>query len=87
MARGVRKSIEEKIAEKEEVIQALQVRIKSEKAELEGMYREKRDKDLEKLSQVLEESGLTPEDAAGILQEHVNTMQYENMQHEEEKTA
>ena len=77
MARGVRKTIEEKIAEKEEVIQALQVRIKAEKAELEGMYREKRDKDLEKLSQVLETSGLTPEDAANILQEHVNNMQHE----------
>lgn len=74
MARGVRKSIEEKIAEKEETIKALQIRIKSEKEELEGMYREKRDKDLEKLSQVLEETGLTPEDAAEILQEHVNSM-------------
>ena len=45
MARGQRKTIEEKIAEKEEVIQALRTRIKSEQSELELLQKEKRDKD------------------------------------------
>lgn len=75
MARGQRKTIEEKIAEKEELIKAMQIRIKSEKEELEAMYREKKEKDLAKLFDVLEESGLSPDDAANILRTHVDEMQ------------
>lgn len=75
MARGQRRTIEEKIADKEEIIKALQIRLKSEKEELEGMYQEKREKDLAKLSEVLKESGLTPDDAADILKEHLDNRQ------------
>lgn len=75
MARGQRRSIEEKIADKEEIIKALQIRLKSEKEELESMHQEKREKDLAKLSEVLKESGLTPDDAADILKEHLETQQ------------
>lgn len=75
MARGQRRTIEEKIADKEEIIRALQVRIKSEKEELENLYQEKREKELEKLSEMLKASGLSPEDAADILKEHVNIQQ------------
>ena len=35
MARGVRKSIEEKIADKQEVIEALEERVRKEKEELQ----------------------------------------------------
>ena len=41
MARGQRKTIEEKIAEKEELILALRTRLKSEQLELETLYKEK----------------------------------------------
>lgn len=58
MARGQRKSLEEKIMEKEELIQALQIRIKSEQTELEGMYQEKKLKDLEGLNDMIKTSGL-----------------------------
>ena len=74
MARGQRKTIEEKITEKEEMIKALQTRIKSEKEELETMYQEKREKDMARLSEVLKASGLTPDDAADILQEHLEQL-------------
>lgn len=74
MARGPRKTIEEKIAEKEDLIKALQTRVKSEKEELEGMYQEKREKDMARLSEVLKASGLTPDDAADILQEHLEQL-------------
>ena len=43
MARGQRKTVEEKIAEKEKLIQALKTRLKSEQGELDALYREKRD--------------------------------------------
>ena len=38
MARGPRKAVEEKIAEKEELIGALKARVKAEQTELETLY-------------------------------------------------
>ena len=40
MARGQRKSIEEKIAAKQEMIEALQTRVEAEKRELAELYQE-----------------------------------------------
>lgn len=73
MARGQRKTIEEKIAEKEELILALRTRLKSEQSELETFYKEKRDKDLDGINQILEESGLNVDEASEILQEYIRT--------------
>ncbi|MBD5547248.1 MAG: hypothetical protein HDQ97_07605 [Lachnospiraceae bacterium] len=73
MARGQRKTVEEKIAEKEELILALRTRLKSEQSELDALYKEKRDRDLEELSQLLEASGLNLEEASEILQEYVQS--------------
>lgn len=73
MARGQRKTIEEKIAEKEELILALRTRLKSEQSELETLYKEKRDKDLDGINQILEESGLNVDEASEILQEYIRT--------------
>lgn len=80
MARGQRKTVEEKIAEKEELISALKTRIKSEQTELEALYREKREKDLEGLNQIIAESGLDLNDAAEILREYVQS-------HEDQQSA
>ena len=46
MARGPRKSLDDKIKEKKEIIEALKTRIKSEQAELDELLKEKQDKDL-----------------------------------------
>lgn len=73
MARGQRKKVEEKIAEKEELIAALKTRLKSEQSELDALYKEKREKDLEEISRLLEESGLNVDEASGILQEYLRT--------------
>lgn len=73
MARGQRKTVEEKIAEKEELILALRTRLKSEQSELDALYKEKRDRDLEELSQLLAASGLNLEEASEILQEYVQS--------------
>lgn len=70
MARGQRKSIEEKIAEKEELINAFKTRLKSEQGELEALYQEKREKDLEGLSRLLDSTGLLPDEAADVLKEY-----------------
>lgn len=72
MARGPRKSIEEKVSAKQELIASLQTRIESEKRELEAMLQEKRMKDLESVSELIDESGLSPEEAAEALQRYIN---------------
>lgn len=80
MARGQRKAVEEKIAEKEELVSALKTRLKSEQAELDGLYREKREKDLEGLNRIIAQSGLNLNDAADILKEYIEN--HENQESE-----
>ncbi len=62
MARGQRKTIEEKITAKQELIEALMTRVESEKRELEELYQEKKRKELEAVSDIIEEAGLGPEE-------------------------
>ena len=71
MARGQRKTVEEKIAEKEELVLALRTRLKAEQSELDVLYKEKRDRDLEELNQILKSSGLELDEASEILQEYI----------------
>lgn len=71
MARGPRKSIEEKITAKQELINSFLTRIESEKRELEALYEEKRLKDLEAVNEIIEEAGLSPEEAAEALQQFI----------------
>ncbi|MCI8697136.1 hypothetical protein [uncultured Acetatifactor sp.] len=71
MARGQRKTIEEKIAAKQELIEALETRVESEKRELEELYMEKKRKELEAVSDIMAESGLGPEEVAEVLQEYL----------------
>lgn len=73
MARGQRKTVEEKIAEKEEIILTLRAKLKIEQSELDALYKEKRDRDLEGISQLLESTGLSADEAFDILQEYVQT--------------
>lgn len=71
MARGQRKSIEEKIEAKQELIAALMTRVESEKRELEEMYQEKKRKELEAVSDLIAETGLQPEEVAAALQHYL----------------
>ncbi len=71
MARGQRRTIEEKIAEKEELIAALRTRLKSEQSELDALNREKRNRDLDSLNQLLESTGLDISEASDILQDYI----------------
>ena len=73
MARGQRKSIEEKIAAKQELIEALMTRVESEKRELEELYQEKRLKELEAVEELIEESGLQPDEVATVLQQYLES--------------
>lgn len=71
MARGQRKTIEEKIAAKQDLIEALMTRVESEKRELEELYQEKKRKELEAVGELIEEAGLQPEEVAAVLQQYL----------------
>ncbi len=75
MARGQRKTIEEKIAAKQELIEALFTRIESEKRELLELQKEKKIKELEAVSELIEDAGLAPEEVAQVLQEYIDNRQ------------
>ncbi|MDE6893723.1 MAG: hypothetical protein K2P50_18185 [Lachnospiraceae bacterium] len=71
MARGQRRTIEEKIAEKEELIASLRTRLKSEQSELDALYKEKKNRDLDSLNQLLTATGLDIGEASDILQDYI----------------
>ena len=73
MARGQRKTIEEKIAAKQELIDALMTRVESEKRELDELFQEKKRKELEAVSDLIEDAGLKPEEVAEMLQEYMRS--------------
>lgn len=72
MARGPRKSIEEKIDAKMELIAALETRLESERRELEEMVREKKLKELEAVSDLIDESGLEASEVVEILKTYLS---------------
>ena len=71
MARGPRKSIDDKIREKEELIASLKVRIQSEERELTELRNEKRAKELEALTTILDDNGISVDEAREVLERHV----------------
>ncbi len=73
MARGPKKSIEEKITAKQELIEALMTRVESEKRELEELYEEKKRKELEVVSDLIADSGLTTEEVTEVLQQYLES--------------
>lgn len=73
MARGQRKTLEEKIVAKQELIASLQTRIESEKRELNELYEEKRRKELETVNELIEDAGLAPEEVAEVLQQYITS--------------
>lgn len=73
MARGQRKTLEEKITAKEELIDALMTRVESEKRELDELYREKKMKELEVVSDLISDAGLQPDEVAAVLQQYLDS--------------
>ena len=71
MARGVRKSIDEKIADKQEIIDALEIRILKEKEELQMLVNEQRMARLESLEELIDNSNLSLDEVTEILRQHV----------------
>ena len=77
MARGVKKSIQEKIAQKEELIDALSTRIKKERDELNELLEMQKMEELNELRVVVEKSGM--EISEIIQMAHMQVAQYGKM--------
>lgn len=71
MARGIRKSLDDKIAQKEELIESLEIRLEKEKNELNEMVQEQRRQELDGLYEFLKISNLSVDTATEILRGHV----------------
>lgn len=72
MARGQRKSIEEKIAEQQKIVDSLTIRLQKEIETLEALLNEQKLIRLEILDKMISEANLSPEEVSNILQEHIN---------------
>lgn len=71
MARGVKKSIDEKIAEKRELLKALEIRAEKEKKELELLLNEQKQQEVESLYNLLKEANISVNEATEILKSNV----------------
>ena len=67
MARGQRKSIEEKIAEKQDLINSLNSRLEKEIEELNSLLNEQKYQEIENLYELVKASNLSVEDVTAIL--------------------
>ena len=69
MARGQRKTIEEKLAEKERLIDSLKIRLRSEQRELEELRKEQREAEMKALQDINLSAAAAAEVLRGYLAE------------------
>lgn len=74
MARGQRKTIEQKIEEKKNMIDSLEIRIEKEREELQEMINEQKMMKLEELGSIIENSNLSMEEVERILSEYASNV-------------
>ena len=72
MARGQRKSIEEKISEKQELINSLNIRLEKESEELKTLLNEQKHQEIESLYELIKTSNLSVDEAAEVLQQYLS---------------
>ena len=72
MARWQRKSVEEKILEKEELINALNIRPRKENDELQALISEQKQKEVEMLYDFIQTSHLSLNEATEVLQQYLS---------------
>ena len=71
MPRGQRKPLDEKIQTKQELITTLQKRIDAETKELEDLLQQKKYKELQIVSDIIENANLTSEEVTNILRQYI----------------
>ncbi len=74
MARGQRKTIEQKIEEKQNIIDSLEIRIEKEREELQELLREQKLMKLEEIGSIIENANLSMEEVERILSEYASNV-------------
>lgn len=74
MARGQRKTIEQKIEEKQNIIDSLEIRIEKEREELQELLKEQKLMKLEEIGSMIENSNLSMEEVERILSEYASNV-------------
>lgn len=69
MARGKRKSIDEKIEEQQKVVECLRIRLEKEDEALNDLYREKKALEVSSLYDAIMEANLSVEEAIEVIKE------------------
>lgn len=72
MARGQRKSIEEKIKEKKEIINSLKIRLEKENDELKELLNEQKQQEIENLYELIKSTKLSVDEVTEVLQEYLS---------------
>lgn len=68
MARGAKKSLQEKIEQKEQLIESLSIRIKKEREELNELIDQQKNEELNELRLVMQKTGMEIADIIQIAQ-------------------
>ncbi len=74
MARGQRKTIEQKIEEKQNIIDSLEIRIEKEREELQELLKEQKLMKLEEIGSIIENANLSMEEVERILSEYASNV-------------
>lgn len=72
MARGQRKSIEEKITEKKEIINSLKIRLEKENDELKELLSEQKQQEIENLYELIKSTKLSVDEVTEVLNEYLS---------------
>ena len=72
MARGQRRTIEEKILQKQEIINNLSVRIESEQNELQALLNEQKQQEVEILYEFIKTSDMSVYEAIEVLRSNID---------------
>lgn len=72
MAKGQRRTIEDKISEKEKLIKALNIRIEKENKELKTLLSKQKQKEVEILYDFIKSSNLSLDEATEVLQQYLS---------------
>ena len=59
--------------QQQELINALNIRMESEQRELEELFEQKKRKELEAVSDIIEDAGLAPEEVTEVLQQYIES--------------
>lgn len=72
MARGKKKSIDERIEAQQNIVECIQVRLEKENEALNALYREKKESEVNSLYDAIMEANLSVDEATEIIKQSIN---------------